>query len=139
MINFFKHKIKGGIGRKKNLIPWIEKVILDNNKTPGDINFVITNDEVLQSINLKYLNTDTYTDIISFTLSEESGSISGDIYISLERVRDNAIKYKVTAEEEFRRILVHGILHLLGYDDKSKGDKTRMTKMENKYLKAFQE
>ena len=70
---------------------------------------------------------------------EESGSISGDIYISLERVRDNAIKYKVTAEEEFRRILVHGILHLLGYDDKSKGDKTRMTKMENKYLKAFQE
>ena len=139
MINFFKHTIKGGIGRKKNLIPWIEKVILDNNKTPGDINFVITNDEVLQSINLKYLNTDTYTDIISFTLSEESGSISGDIYISLERVRDNAIKYKVTAEEEFRRILVHGILHLLGYDDKSKGDKTRMTKMENKYLKAFQE
>ncbi len=139
MINFFKHKIKGGIGRKKNLIPWIEKVILDNNKTPGDINFVITSDEVLQSINLKYLNTDTYTDIISFTLSEESGSISGDIYISLERVRDNAIKYKVTAEEEFRRILVHGILHLLGYDDKSKGDKTRMTKMENKYLKAFQE
>ena len=139
MINFFKHKIKGGIGRKKNLIPWIEKVILDNNTTPGDINFVITNDEVLQSINLKYLNTDTYTDIISFTLSEESGSISGDIYISLERVRDNAIKYKVTAEEEFRRILVHGILHLLGYDDKSKGDKTRMTKMENKYLKAFQE
>ena len=139
MINFFKHKIKGGIGRKKNLIPLIDKVILDNNKTPGDINFVITNDEVLQSINLKYLNTDTYTDIISFTLSEESGSISGDIYISLERVRDNAIKYKVTAEEEFRRILVHGILHLLGYDDKSKGDKTRMTKMENKYLKAFQE
>ncbi|MEI6888281.1 MAG: rRNA maturation RNase YbeY [Bacteroidales bacterium] len=139
MINFFKHKIKGGIGRKKNLIPWIEKVILDNKKTTGDINFVITSDEVLHSINLKYLNTDTYTDIISFTLSEESGSISGDIYISIERVRDNAIKYKVTAEEEFRRILVHGILHLLGYDDKSKGDKTRMTIMENKYLKAFQE
>jgi len=136
-IHFFNNKIKFVVQDKSMLKRWITEVIRDNEKIPGEINFIITSDKVLQKINLKYLNTDTYTDIITFALSEEQEIVSGDIYLSIERIAENSEKYRVTLEEELRRILIHGILHLLGYDDIAANEKKKMTRLENKYLKVF--
>ena len=136
-IHFFRSKINFVVQDKSNLKRWITEVIRDNKKIPGEINFIITKDKALQKINLKYLHTDAYTDIITFTLSEEEEVVSGDIYLSIERIAENSKKYGVTLEEEFRRILIHGILHLLGYDDTAANEKKKMTKLENKYLKIF--
>jgi probable rRNA maturation factor len=136
-IHFFNSKIKFVVQDKSGLKRWITEVIRESNKIPGEISFIITNDKVLQEINLKYLNTNTYTDIITFTLSEEEEIISGDVYLSIERIFENSKKYKVTIEEEFRRILIHGILHLLGYEDSSAKEKRQMTRLENKYLKSY--
>lgn len=136
-IHFFTNKVAYKIDRKVKTANWIKEVILSNNKIPGEINVVLTSDKELLDINIKYLNTDTYTDIISFPLSEEDEIVSGDIYISIERIEENARKFKVTTEEELRRIFVHGILHLMGYDDMNTNDKRRMTRLENKFLKMF--
>ncbi|MEI8005544.1 MAG: rRNA maturation RNase YbeY [Bacteroidota bacterium] len=136
-IHFFKNKVKYTVEDRAILVRWITGVIKDRNKIPGDINFIITSDKSLLEINLKYLNTDTYTDIITFTLSEEEGIISGDVYISIERIKENAKKYDIEQVEEFRRIVVHGVLHLLGYNDLSTSEKRQMTRLENKYLSLY--
>ena len=116
---------------------WLENVIVKNDKIPGEINLIITNDRNLNNINIKYLNTDTYTDIITFNLSEEEDIISGDIYISIDRVEENAKIYDVSTKEELRRVLVHGVLHLIGYKDSSPAEKRIMTRMENKFLEDY--
>jgi len=136
-IHFFTNKVTYKIDRKSKTGNWLKEVILSHNMIPGEINVVLTSDKELLDINLKYLNTDTYTDIISFPLSEEDGIISGDIYISIERIRENARKFKISTDDELRRIFVHGILHLMGFDDIETNDKRRMTRLENKYLKMF--
>ncbi len=133
-IHFFSYKIKYLIKNKRKLIEWLERVITENGKITGEINLIITSDKVLQEINIKYLYTDKYTDTISFILSEEEEIVSGDVYISIERVIENAGKYKVSQEEELNRILVHSVLHLMGYDDKTRKERLTMRKLENKYL-----
>ena len=138
-IHFFTEGIKYQLKEKRRIVSWIEGIVNHEQKVGGEINFILTTDSFLQKINIKYLNTNTFTDIISFPFSEEEEIVSGDIYISIDRVKDNAIKYKVTVDDELRRIFVHGVLHLIGYNDISTNEKRRMTAMENKYLKIYRD
>ena len=112
---------------------WIKKVIKKEKSTFGDINIIFCTDTHLLSINKQYLNRDNYTDVISFNYSEKK-KISGDIYISVDRVKDNATKYKVSFSNELHRIIIHGVLHLLEYDDYTEEEKQVMHSKENIYL-----
>lgn len=115
---------------------WLSNVIESENKTEGDISYLFCNDEYLHSINLKFLNHDTLTDIITF--DNTVGSVVGaDICISIDRVLDNAKDYKVSFEEELRRVLVHGVLHICGYKDKTKEEAELMRLKENEKIKMF--
>ena len=109
---------------------WLEKCVLDEGLNPGEISYVFTGDESLLEMNQKYLNHDTYTDVIGFDYSEGK-TISGDIYISIERVRDNALKYSVNSRDELHRVMIHGLLHFCGYSDDNPDDKAVMTGREN--------
>ncbi len=136
-IHFFVNRVKYAVKNKGELILWLDDVISDFEKQSGEINFIVTNDKSINKINIQYLNTDTFTDVITFNFSEEDAVVSGDVYISIERVEENAKKFRVSVEEEFRRILIHGILHLLGYNDSVAKDKRRMTRLENKFLRRY--
>lgn len=115
---------------------WIETIILSENKTVGEISYVFCDDAYLHNINMQYLNHDTLTDIISFDYTE-GDVISGDIFVSIERVKDNAIDFKVSFEEELKRVLAHGVLHYCGYKDKSDTDAALMRTKENEKIKLF--
>ena len=115
---------------------WIKEIIELEKKKSGDINFLFTNDENLLSINTKFLQHSTYTDIITFD-SCEGKKINGDILISIERVIDNAKKFKVDFELELQRVIIHGILHLLGYKDKKKKEAEEMRNKEDWALSRY--
>ena len=95
------------------------------------LQYVFVSDEALLELNQSALNHDSYTDIITFDLSDQEGVIEGEVYISIDRVRDNAEKYNVTFEEEYIRVIGHGLLHLLGFKDKSETEIAEMRKQEN--------
>jgi rRNA maturation RNase YbeY len=113
---------------------WLKNVIRNEQKYVGDIVYIFSDDEYLHAINLDFLNHDTLTDIITFDTSEDSDVISGEIYISVERVADNAGILNKDFQEELSRVLVHGVLHLIGYGDKTPEEKTEMTAKEDYYL-----
>jgi len=115
---------------------WIKKIIELEKRKAGNINFVFTTDEDLLKVNIQYLKHNTYTDIITFDYSEDK-KISGDIMLSIERVGENAEKLKIDFDEEIKRVMIHGILHLCGYKDKTKTDSELMRKKENWALKKF--
>jgi rRNA maturation RNase YbeY len=115
---------------------WIETIITSESKTVGEISYVFCDDEYLHAINMQYLNHDTLTDIISFDYTE-GDVISGDIFVSIERVKDNAIDFKVSFEEELKRVLAHGVLHYCGYKDKTDTDVAFMRAKENEKIKLF--
>jgi probable rRNA maturation factor len=139
MITFHNEEIKFTLRNKTTLKKWIVSVIEKKKRKAGDLNFIFCSDEHLLSINKQYLNHDTYTDIITFDYSKEDHKqpVSGDIFISVDRVKENAETFSKSFEEELRRVLIHGVLHLLGYKDKSKAAKEEMTNEENKALKHF--
>ncbi|AWG24537.1 rRNA maturation RNase YbeY [Flavobacterium kingsejongi] len=115
---------------------WLSAVILSENKKEGEINYIFCYDEYLHKINLEYLNHDTLTDIISFDYSV-GNELNGDIFVSVERVRDNAVDFKTVFEEELRRVLAHGILHYSGYKDKSDADAALMRSKEDEKIAMF--
>jgi len=115
---------------------WISKVILSENKKEGDINYIFCDDEFILEINKQYLNHDYYTDIISFDYSV-GNELHGDIFISIERVQENAEDFNVTFDEELKRVIIHGILHYCGYKDKSKEDEAIMRNKEDEKIKLF--
>jgi probable rRNA maturation factor len=133
-INFFNEDVPLPKLGKRKLISWIKNVIVKEGKKTGDISFIFCSDDFLLEVNKKYLNHDFYTDIITFDYVEDN-LIQGDIFISLERVKENATSYKTTFNNENHRIIIHGVLHLLGYKDKLKEDKHLMTSKEDLYLK----
>jgi rRNA maturation RNase YbeY len=109
-------------------------VIATESKELGFVNFVFCSDEYLRQINLQYLNHASYTDIITFDNSESKQIVEGDIFISVDRVKENASKFSRPFQEELHRVIIHGILHLVGYSDKGPIRKVRMTKKEDACL-----
>ena len=112
---------------------WISKTILEENCKEGEINYIFCSDDYLIKLNIDFLNHDTLTDIISFdyTIGKE---LYGDIYISVDRVRDNALDFDVLFRDEINRVMIHGVLHYCGYKDKMLTDKNRMRAKEDYYL-----
>lgn len=115
---------------------WLSKVISSEMKSEGDINYIFCDDNYLVEINQQYLNHDTLTDIISFDYSI-GNELHGDIFISVERVRENAVDFNVDFNEELKRVLVHGVLHYCGYKDKSEDDEKLMRQKEEEKMKMF--
>ena len=115
---------------------WLSKVISSESKHEGEINYIFCDDNYLVEINQQYLDHDTLTDIISFDYSV-GNELHGDVFISVERVVENAEDFNVTFEEELRRVLVHGILHYCGYKDKNEEDENLMRQKEEEKMKMF--
>lgn len=115
---------------------WLSKVISSEIKSEGEINYIFCDDQYLLEINQQYLEHDTLTDIISFDYSI-GNELHGDIFISIERVRENAVDFSVEFEEELKRVLVHGVLHYCGYKDKSGEDEKLMRQKEEEKMKMF--
>ncbi|GGD50112.1 rRNA maturation RNase YbeY [Muriicola marianensis] len=115
---------------------WLIAVIKEEGFELGEISYVFTSDEELLEINKEYLDHDYYTDIITFDYTSAK-VLSGDIFISTDRVKDNAGEYNVTFDEELRRVMIHGVLHLMGFNDKSEEEKKKMTFKEDSKLKMF--
>ncbi len=113
---------------------WLYKLLLGHKKSLGSLNYTYCTDDELLDINRTYLSHDYYTDIITFDLSEEKGLIEGDIYISIDRVKDNAKLNSVLFETELKRVMAHGLLHLIGFKDKSKKEISDMREAENQAL-----
>ena len=118
---------------QKKLVKWIGDVISSEGFQVGEINYIFCDDSYLNKINQEFLDHDTFTDIISFdyTLGKEVG---GDIFISIERVLENAEKFNEVFENELHRVMIHGILHFIGYKDKTKKDKTLMRTKEDEKI-----
>jgi len=118
---------------QKKLVKWISDVISSEGLQVGEINYIFCDDSYLNKINQEFLNHDTFTDIISFdyTLGKEVG---GDIFISIERVLENAEKFNEVFENELHRVMIHGILHFMGYKDKTKKEKTLMRTKEDEKI-----
>lgn len=145
MIKFLCKDIDFKLTRQKVLKDWIKKIITNHSLRVGDINYLLTNDEEVLQVNKDFLGHDYYTDIITFDTSDyeygeqSSDKISGDIVISIDTVRENATFYGVSFTEELHRVIIHGILHLIGYDDLSDQDKLQMREQENVALLLLNE
>ncbi len=133
-INFFTEDISFNLKQKKEIKSWLQHSIKSEGAQLNELNFIFCNDEYLLQINQKYLNHSNFTDIITFDNSEIPGVITGDIFISIDRIRENCLKYKVAEKDELHRVMIHGLLHLLGFKDKTKPQKALMTSKENHYL-----
>lgn len=132
-IQYTSTQTKFRLKDKERITIWLEHVIGIKHKFPGDLTFIFCSDDYLLEINKQYLQHDTYTDIITFNYND-GHYVSGDIFISVDRVKENAATYKVNFEDELHRVMAHGVLHLLGYNDKSKKDEAEMRKMEEMAL-----
>ena len=133
MIYHHTEGIKFSIGHRLEIRKWIKNAIASENRVLGEVNIIYCSDEYLLKINQDSLNHDYYTDIITFDYCEGQ-EIIGDLFISVDRVRDNAKQVKVDFKDELHRVIIHGIMHLCGYADKTKVEKALMTEKENKYL-----
>ena len=118
---------------KQSITKWLKDAISTENKELGEINYIFCDDQYLLKKNQKYLQHDAFTDIITFDYREEN-RLSADIFISIERVKENAITFAVPFETELRRVIIHGVLHLMGYKDKSDEEAETMRSKENYYL-----
>ena len=135
MIDFQNKKLLDDVDFLE-LSKWLKQIVIREKKNLGDIVYVFCDDKFLLEKNIKYLNHDYLTDIITFDYCEDR-TISGDILISVERVRENAKSYNVSFFTEIKRVIVHGLLHLLGYDDKTNSSKKEMTEKEDFYLNLY--
>ncbi len=136
MIIYNAEDVKMPVFPRRKTNAWIKRVAAFYNKKVGEISYVFCSDDKILEVNRTYLNHDYYTDIITFDYSEEQ-VVSGDIFISLDTVRTNAKKFAVTFENEFYRVMIHGILHLCGIDDKAPGARAVMERHENEALKLL--
>ncbi|MGB0423127.1 MAG: rRNA maturation RNase YbeY [Flavobacteriales bacterium] len=138
MIYFFTEDHSFKISKKARLKSWLKAIAKNHDHKIGDLNYVFCSDEYLHNMNVEYLNHDTLTDIITFD-QKEGNVINGDIFISVDRVSDNAKQLKVEFESELLRVLSHGILHIIGYKDKTPAEAALMREQEEKSLILHQE
>lgn len=145
MIKFSSKDIDFKLTRQKVFKDWIKKILSDHSLRVGDINYLFTNDKEVLKINQEFLGHDYYTDIITFDTSDygldpaEEDKVSSDIVISVDTVRENAKTYGATFEDELHRVIIHGILHLIGYDDHTDEDRAQMREQEDKALLLLKE
>lgn len=132
-ISFHSEDVDFQLENEQKLIDWINSTIQQEEKSATEITYVFCSDEYLYQMNLDYLNHDTYTDIITFDYTENS-FVSGDIFISIDRVKENAFKFNTTFLNELSRVIIHGVLHLVGYKDKTTEQKQVMRSKEDFYL-----
>lgn len=135
-INFSNDNIVFNLKQKTKLKLWIASVVKKEKREIATLNYSFTSDESLLKINIDYLKHNTYTDIITFNYNEGK-KIAGDILISIDRVKENAKKFDVNFEDELHRVMIHGVLHLCGYKDKSTADSELMRRKENHSLKLL--
>ncbi|MGV7107946.1 rRNA maturation RNase YbeY [Flavobacterium sp. U410] len=132
----FNYEIDFALENEDVYSDWIESIVKSEGKILGEINYIFCDDEYLHQINVQYLDHDTLTDIISFDYTE-GDIISGDIFLSVERVQDNANDFQVSFEEELKRVMSHGVLHYCGYKDKSEADEQLMRTKEEEKIQMF--
>ena len=135
-ITFQLQDVQFRLDQKRRIKSWIRKILRGNGKKERDLNFVFTSDEKLHEFNVQFLHHDTYTDIITFDNSEGQ-YVAGDIMISIDRVQENAGKYGVSFVHELHRVMIHGILHLCGYKDKTETEKDLMRRKEDEALEVL--
>jgi probable rRNA maturation factor len=133
-INFFEEDTTFKPKQKAHLRQWIRDTVVAEGFKLKELNYIFCSDAYLLQINQQYLDHDTYTDIVTFDNSEVEGDIVGDIFISVDRIRENGTKFKTGETDELHRVIIHGALHLLGYTDKSVVTKQKMTQKEDEYL-----
>lgn len=136
MINYREADIKCRVLGKRKVSAWVKSVVSNKGHELGEINIVSCSDKYLLEINVQFLDHDYYTDIITFN-NTEGNTISGDLLISFDRVKDNAKQEGVSFQEELRRVIIHGVLHLLGFGDKTDAEAFEMRAQENNALKMF--
>ncbi|MBS1773287.1 MAG: rRNA maturation RNase YbeY [Bacteroidetes bacterium] len=136
---FYEQEIRSGLKDKRRLSAFLDALVHKHLKKAdtSNLTYIFCNDEYLLQINQQFLNHDTFTDIITFNLSEAANELVGEIYISTERVKENASKFDTTYNEELHRVIFHGALHLCGFKDKTKTDKETMRKQEDACLKQY--
>ncbi len=136
-ITYFSEDIVFRLPHKRQITAWVKKCIQAESYSLTVLNFIFCTDDYLLQINKQYLCHDYYTDIITFNQSEEENTVEGDIFISIDRVRDNASALQTEFGRELQRVLIHGVLHLCGYNDHSDADKHLMREKENFYLQLL--
>lgn len=137
MIRFFNEDVKYSLPQKQATKQWLKQHAVQEGYAIGELNYIFCSDEYLLQVNRDHLQHDYYTDIITFDTSEEEGQIEGDIFVSVDRVADNATQLAIPAEQEMRRVLAHGLLHLCGYGDKTDEEVVLMRSKEEEWLKGF--
>lgn len=135
-IKYYNHEITYTLRHKRKISKWIEQVVLLHKKQVGNITFVFCSDKYILEINRQFLSHDYYTDVITFDNSSED-LLEGEVYISLDTVRTNAKYYDVKFEDEIRRVLIHSVFHLLGFNDSTDVEREIMTQQENLALDFF--
>jgi rRNA maturation RNase YbeY len=136
-IRIFYDKVNFRVKNWRKVKKMIEKVIAKEKRISDDLNFILTNDKELKEINIEFLKHNYYTDVICFDYGGKN-IINGEIYISIETVKKNAKNYKVSYNKELLRVIIHGVLHMCGYDDKRIKDKTEMKDREDYWLELFE-
>ena len=137
-ISFHSEDISFELDNSNQTIDWIKDVIDKEGKKTGEISYLFCSDEYLHRVNLKHLNHDTYTDIITFNYCENN-IVSSDVFISVDRVKENAKEFKTSFKDELNRVMIHGVLHLIGYDDKTLQQQQEMRAKEDFYLSLRRE
>ena len=132
----FNYELDFALDNAQAYEDWLSEVITSENKTEGEINYIFCDDDYLLEINQQYLDHDTLTDIISFDYSI-GNDLHGDIFISIDRVKENALDFNVSFQEELKRVMVHGVLHYCGYKDKSERDEKLMRQKEDEKIMMF--
>lgn len=136
MITFNLQDVKYKLSNRNEIRAWLKSEILSLGFKPGDINFILCNDDYLLKLNIKYLKHNTLTDILTFDYSEK-GKLSGDIFLSVERIWENAKKFEKPIENEVLRVMIHGVLHLSGLKDKKQEEKAMMRTKEDESIARY--
>ncbi|WP_018476360.1 rRNA maturation RNase YbeY [Pontibacter roseus] len=133
-IEFFSEDVDFSLSNPEQIAAWIADIVERHNHELISLTYIFCSDDYLHNINLEYLDHDTLTDIITFDNADEEGTIEGDIFISIDRIRDNAATHGTAFTDELHRVIIHGVLHLLGFKDKSSEEEAAMRKLEDSSL-----
>lgn len=136
-INYFSQKPRFKLAQPRKTTSWIKNTIKNEGKSLLGLTYIFCTDEYLRQINIEFLDHKTYTDIITFNYNPSEKEIEGEIYISVDRVRENAKTFKTDFPTELNRVMIHGVLHLLGYNDKTKAEKEAMREKEDACLSLW--